>query len=280
MYPKESIIYALESSDSRAGQTFIFDWFFLHSLPQDIETQLYYLQSRYYDPELGRFLNADAFTSTGQGILGNNMFAYCGNNPVNRVDPTGHAFMQMRFDLDGALYMLAPIYWGGARGGGVYGSAGVARSEKTSGTDTTTSNVSNVESDLRENRFSIYKGSAVFSTDLLSGTSAFSFGIIVMGSDNIDHPDFENTLKHEYGHIVHASQIGLTDYFFTTAIPSLMGAALSPHNAWIRENYYNLPWERIAECFGNVNRSHAYGSELAAYLFWIYTLAASAATPW
>ena len=30
----------------------------------DTETGLYYLQSRYYDPEIGRFLNADAFAST------------------------------------------------------------------------------------------------------------------------------------------------------------------------------------------------------------------------
>ena len=50
---------------------------------------MYYLQSRYYDPEVGRFLNADALVSTGQGIIGNNMFAYCGNNAVNYSDPTG-----------------------------------------------------------------------------------------------------------------------------------------------------------------------------------------------
>ena len=55
----------------------------------DNETGFYYLQSRYYDPALGRFLNADAFASTGQGILGNNMFAYCANNPVMGYDPTG-----------------------------------------------------------------------------------------------------------------------------------------------------------------------------------------------
>ena len=46
------------------------------------ETGFYYLQSRYYDPALGRFLNADSYASTGQGFLGYNMFAYCGNNPV------------------------------------------------------------------------------------------------------------------------------------------------------------------------------------------------------
>ena len=55
----------------------------------DQETGLYYLQSRYYNPEMGRFLSADAFASTGQGILGNNMYAYCQNNPVLFVDPSG-----------------------------------------------------------------------------------------------------------------------------------------------------------------------------------------------
>ena len=38
---------------------------------------------------MGRFINADGFTSTGQGILGNNMFAYCANTPVQYVDPEG-----------------------------------------------------------------------------------------------------------------------------------------------------------------------------------------------
>ena len=45
--------------------------------------------SRYYDPETGRFINADGYISTGQGLLDTNMFAYCGNNPVNYSDPTG-----------------------------------------------------------------------------------------------------------------------------------------------------------------------------------------------
>ncbi len=55
----------------------------------DSETGLYYLQSRYYDPALRRFINADAYTSTGQGFIGNNMFAYCLNNPVNCTDSIG-----------------------------------------------------------------------------------------------------------------------------------------------------------------------------------------------
>ena len=55
----------------------------------DQETGLYYLQSRYYNPKLCRFISADAFVSTGQGILGHNMFAYCNNNPVMGYDPSG-----------------------------------------------------------------------------------------------------------------------------------------------------------------------------------------------
>ena len=55
----------------------------------DDQLQMYYLQTRYYDSAIGRFINADGYVSTGQGVLENNMFAYCGNNPVMRVDPTG-----------------------------------------------------------------------------------------------------------------------------------------------------------------------------------------------
>ena len=53
----------------------------------DSETGFYYLQSRYYDPENHRFINADSFASTGQGFLGTNMFAYCNNCPTIYEDP-------------------------------------------------------------------------------------------------------------------------------------------------------------------------------------------------
>ena len=64
----------------------------------DTETGLYYLQSRYYDPEVGRFINPDAFASTGRGILQANTFAYCLNNPVNFADHTGYA-LETVFDV-------------------------------------------------------------------------------------------------------------------------------------------------------------------------------------
>lgn len=55
----------------------------------DRETGFYYLESRYYDPAIGRFVNADSYASTGQGIIGCNMFAYCLNNPVVYIDLAG-----------------------------------------------------------------------------------------------------------------------------------------------------------------------------------------------
>ena len=56
----------------------------------DTETQLYYLQSRYYDPATCRFISADVLLSTGQGVIGHNSFAYCGDNPVARIDSEGN----------------------------------------------------------------------------------------------------------------------------------------------------------------------------------------------
>ena len=58
----------------------------------DTETGFYYLQSRYYDPIISRFINADEYASTGQGFLGTNMFAYCNNNPIRFSDPFGNLF--------------------------------------------------------------------------------------------------------------------------------------------------------------------------------------------
>ena len=46
---------------------------------------------------MGRFINADNYPSTGQGLLGNNMFAYCNNNPVNGCDPCGTCFHRWDF---------------------------------------------------------------------------------------------------------------------------------------------------------------------------------------
>ena len=57
----------------------------------DAETGLYYLNSRYYDPSTGRFVNSDGYVSgTGESVQGYNLFLYCHNNPVNMNDHSGN----------------------------------------------------------------------------------------------------------------------------------------------------------------------------------------------
>lgn len=59
----------------------------------DTETGLYYLQSRYYDPETGRFLNADDVDLIGfnESILSYNAYSYCENDPINENDTMGYS---------------------------------------------------------------------------------------------------------------------------------------------------------------------------------------------
>ena len=79
----------------------------------DYETGLYYLQSRYYDPEVSRFLNADAVDYIGYSgeQLSYNAFAYCVNNPTNKVDSTGTL----------STFVIVCIIGGALIGGGIGG---------------------------------------------------------------------------------------------------------------------------------------------------------------
>ena len=64
----------------------------------DRETGFYYLRSRYYDPVIGRFINADSHVNANGDLLGYNMYAYCSNNPVMNVDPGGDGFLSDIWD--------------------------------------------------------------------------------------------------------------------------------------------------------------------------------------
>lgn len=55
----------------------------------DDEIQLYYLKSRYYNPDWGRFINSDALVGKTGELLSHNLFSYCLNNPINRLDSEG-----------------------------------------------------------------------------------------------------------------------------------------------------------------------------------------------
>ena len=59
----------------------------------DVETNLFYCNSRYYSSELCRFLIPDSIEYLDpESIHGLNLYAYCGNDPINRFDPTGHSW--------------------------------------------------------------------------------------------------------------------------------------------------------------------------------------------
>ena len=81
------------------------------------ETGLYYLESRYYNPKIGRFLNADGYVATGQAINGSKMFVYCGNNPINRIDQSGYLWSEVwsvvksvASEISRAITTFAPAY--------------------------------------------------------------------------------------------------------------------------------------------------------------------------
>ncbi len=78
----------------------------------DFTTGLYYLQSRYYNPEWGRFLNCDdtsILLATQGETHGANLYAYCENNPINHVDYTGYLFESIKImgELKYNAFLLA-----------------------------------------------------------------------------------------------------------------------------------------------------------------------------
>ena len=81
----------------------------------DEETGLYYLQSRYYDPELGRFISADSIAYLDPETLGGlNLYAYCGNNPVMAADSDGTLpewlkWLGIGLAVIGALLVVAAV---------------------------------------------------------------------------------------------------------------------------------------------------------------------------
>jgi RHS repeat-associated protein len=56
----------------------------------DREINIYYLQARNYNPTTGRFSTEDTYRGDSSDPLSLNLYTYCGNDPVNNVDPTGH----------------------------------------------------------------------------------------------------------------------------------------------------------------------------------------------
>lgn len=87
----------------------------------DTETELYFLKTRYYDPEVGRFITIDGIEYLDpESINGLNLYAYCGDNPVMRTDETGTMPNWLKWLIGGIVIVgliIATVATGGAAGG-------------------------------------------------------------------------------------------------------------------------------------------------------------------
>ena len=94
-YGKVIAVTHPDGSQIHGGHVARLNAFRYRSYYYDEETELYYLNSRYYNPEFGRFINADTVIAGGDRILLSNMFAYGENNPIMNVDVDGNFAIAM-----------------------------------------------------------------------------------------------------------------------------------------------------------------------------------------
>ena len=199
----------------------------------DTETGWYYLQSRYYNPELCRFVSADVYLSTGQGVLGHNAFAYCGNNPVNMSDETGH---WPKWLEDAVSWVNDKIVQPAKE----FVSAVVE--------DIKNFDINN-QSEIRvleSNYFSAYKGVPVVR---INGNRSGSFGAIFLTRETNNRTNPEDVVRHEYGHTRQLQELGVVRYAIDIGIPSALEIGGG--------DYYSRPWEITADIYGGVqSRQH------------------------
>ena len=243
----------------------------------DTELELYYLQSRYYDPFYGRFINADSYLSTGTGLLGYNMYAYCNNNPVNMIDVSGNMPEWVDNAVKSASSFLTKVKAVAKLPSTILKISLASTVALVSGQ----ASAEDIWNDVRNYKFfnddetqvlnskvfSSYKGTPVIRHNI-SGITSFSISntIILNRNENVNKGGI-NTVKHEWGHTVQQSIIGTPRYIKQIAIPSIISCIANPSS----KTYYSLPWERSADYFGGVNRSTGYyrGSDILAGIYFI-----------
>jgi len=230
----------------------------------DRETGLYYLQTRYYDPEIGRFISPDSLDYLDPETLGGiNLYAYCNNNPVMYADPSGH----LPWLILAAVLLFTPV--GGtalqvAISALSYAGIAVASIFDEDIRDNMNAigwnpfNTNELET-LRSSKVSFYKGVPVFRT---TTERSGSFGAIFLTRNSV-----ENDLRHERGHNWQLMMMGIGTYGFTVGIPSPL--KLGP---WAKDNrYYYAPWETMADILGGINQR--YGEPIPSQQIknaWVY----------
>ena len=203
----------------------------------DTETGFYYLQSRYYDPSIRRFINADNHSIIGalsQSAGEINLYAYCGNNPVMYIDPSGNSFIGV------LLQVVVSV--------GAYLSFALASlwdeeiSNDMSSIDWNFFNT-NKEAVYNSSKVSFYKGVPVRRTNL-DRPGSFLFILLNQNQD-------PNIIDHEYGHNIQQMLVGPVTYGLTIALPS--------YKEWSKKEYHQRPWEITANVFGGYQSNYSQG---------------------
>mgnify|MGYP001086981244 CR=1 FL=1 len=225
----------------------------------DTETELYYLQTRYYDPELGRFISQDSIEyAAPETINGLNLYAYCGNNPVMYVDPTGTMpkWLQKIVDWTSTILgFLNPVSKVTGIGAVLVAAIEGRGADIISDWNNGCFNPFNMNAQVALNSkvFSFYKGESVIRHSI-SGVSSFQIlGNIVLNSSEKDDIYGINTINHEYGHSIQERITGFS-YITRIAIPSVITYFTKAQGSV----YFSMPWERTADWFGGVNRGNNY----------------------
>lgn len=218
-----------------------------------VETQLYWVSSRYYNPEWGRWISPDSIEYLDpESINGLNLYAYCGNDPVNKYDPTGH-FPWLIF---AAVMLFTPV------GGtitqatvstlGYVAAAGWALGDlafnggKGAWSDMCSINWNPFNTDenkvMNSKYFSFYKGVPVLQISGMGGS--MSLGLIFF-----DKSQGVEVLKHERGHNTQLMSMGLGNYLIQIGIPSV----------W--KNGDETPWELSASMLGGSALANGYSEK-------------------
>ena len=232
----------------------------------DTETGLYYLQTRYYDPELGRFISQDSIEYADyESVNGLNLYAYCGNNPVMYVDPSGMKakwyeiwkkdwWVQAGKVVGGIVLaavgvaitsstllpaMASPLFavaaefgltlslYGAALVGSVFNSA-IESDMSAIGWNPYNTNADNA---AKAQVMSFYKGVPVIRISGMGGS--MSLGVIFF-----DKSQDVEVLKHERGHTNQLMTLGIMNYLLRIGVPSVV------------KNGDNTPWELSASIWG------------------------------
>ena len=198
----------------------------------DPETGWYYLQSRYYYVWWCRFINADSLLNQ-ESVIGNNMYVYCFNNPVNMIDDSGYWPKWME---DAANWVTVKI------------ARPLMKFVINVSDDIKNFDINNQseEKTLRSNYFSAYKGVPVIRID---GNRSGSFGFIFLTRETNSRSNPEDVLRHEYGHTKQLNRLGIIKYAIGIGIPSVFEIGGG--------DYYSRPWEITADIYGGVrSRNH------------------------